>query len=152
MRKRGLGSTALLAHCCLAANTLVSGMALTYTIVSTVTTVCASGYSRLFHGTLPMHIPSLGRGIDFTKGDGAFWATPDPDVARYYASVAEQQLLFTTGAPGQAILAFDLPVEVLNRFEEQEWIAMYSHGIRFTPACSGVLHEEMTNIEVTFEQ
>ena len=31
-------------------------------------------------------------------------------------------------------------------------MVIYSHGIKFLPACSAPLKEEMKNIEVTFEQ
>jgi len=132
-------------------------MSIQYTIKATVTTESESGCVRLFHGTHSSHVGSLVQGIEFTKGgDGYFWATPDHWNAWRHAEMAEQQMMFADLPPGrQAILAFDLPTKVLDMFQGQEpepWLVVYLHGYRFSQACSEVLHSEIRNVEITFEQ
>jgi hypothetical protein len=137
-------------------------MALNYTIKQTVTTTAiASDCARFFHGTLVLHCHSLGQGIDFGKCGGSFWVTDDLENARYYASLAEQQLMFGLAGqgqvlvPGQAIFAFDFPKVTLDNFMGQQpepWLLVFSQGYRFSPACCSYLNTQMTNIEITFEE
>jgi hypothetical protein len=133
---------------------LVQLMALAITVSKTVTTACAGGYQRFFHGTLANNVGSLARGINFELCSGEFWVATDLEVARNFAFLAEQQFMFTSGIPGQAIFAFSLPLEIVDTFQNQKpnpWLWVYPHGYKFTPACSEVLNKEMTSIEVTFE-
>jgi len=120
-----------------------------------VTTASPTGFLRLFHGTLGLHVSSICQRIDFMKSAGFFWMTPDVDRARYFADLAEQQLLFVGGPPGQAIFSCDVPITTLESFQGQEpdpWLVVYSQGYRFGQACSAELHQAMQNIEITYEQ
>lgn len=132
-------------------------MGLPYKITTTVTTASTTGYQRLFHGTLAGNVGSIvSCGIDHDKlkelGGGDFWATIDLENARSFADVAEQQLMFKGGLPGQAIFSFELSMAMLDRLEGQQWLWKYSHGYQFIPACYSVLNKEMKNIEITFEE
>jgi hypothetical protein len=126
-----------------------------------VTTSASVGCQRFFHGTLRGSAGSIvAVGVDYDRikelgGDGFFWATADVEIARYHASLAEQQLLFTGGPPGQALVAFDLPVTVVENFQSQQpepWVWVYSHGYKFTPASYSTLNREMKSIEIAFEE
>jgi len=134
---------------------LVQAMALSYTITTTITTASASGCLRLFHGTLAAHVGSLGHGIDLTKSGGEFWMATDPDLAKHFAELAEQQRLFRDLPPGQAIFACDVPLVLLDSFRDQQpepWLVIYSQGYRFSQGCSAPLNSAMSNIEITFEE
>jgi hypothetical protein len=134
---------------------LVWEMGFEISVTKTVTTTAPSGYVRFFHGTLKLHVGSFVQGIDFAKCNNEFWVSTEPQVAWDYASVAEQQLLFTSGFPGQALLAFNLPMEVLDSFRGMEpdpWLLQYMHGLRFVPACASELNRTATAVEITFEQ
>jgi hypothetical protein len=130
-------------------------MDLAISLSKTVTTACADGYQRFFHGTLANNVGGFYKGINFDACGGEFWATSDLENARYFAFLAEQQLLFANGIPGQAIFAFNLPLSIVDTLQGQQpepWLWVYSHGYKFTPACSEILNNEMTNIEITFEE
>lgn len=135
-------------------------MALNYTITKTVTTASSDGCLRLFHGTLSSSVGSIiTHGIDHAKlkeyGSGEFWATPDLELARYYAGIAEQQLMFRAGPPGQAIMGFDLRIDAIHGFQghlPEPWVWVHPQGYQFSPECYSVLTNTLTNVEITFEE
>jgi hypothetical protein len=133
---------------------LVIAMSFQFELSRTVITASAPGHERLFHGTLVCHIGGLTKGIDSAVGD-SFWVTKDSQLAWWFASLAEQQLLTSSMHSKQAIFAFDFPGLILEAFLGQQpdpLVLQTADGFRFLQASFSTLNSEIKNISITIEQ